>query len=296
MTAYKDRAAVSTCIQAISQQSYKVTAIFVLDNSPVSLLENTNSEILISHHPNNIGIGEGLRIAIEWAISQDYEFLWTFDQDSVPVPDCLGTLLETYDKLSNEHYKIAMIAPTPIDERTNEVVKGVVYKCDRFAACEHTSKVHFYECDAPITSGSLIALSAAKTISPPRGDLFIDGIDHDYGMRLRQKGFHNLIVPSAIIYHSFGQPIQVKFFNKEIFIQKYSALRHYYICRNHTYLSLRYAKGWYKLTSCLRRLKFLIHTLAFILMYDCKDWAIKIWACLLGTFHGLTGKLGKTWQ
>ncbi len=296
ITAYKDYAALNQCIQAISQQSYKVSSIFVLDNSPVSLLDNTDSSIIVSHHPSNIGIGEGLKISIEWAISQGYDFLWTFDQDSVPTFNCLETLLETYDQLSDDNYKIGIIAPTPIDERTNEVVEGAVYNCDRFTACKHISKVRFYECDAPITSGSLIALSVAKDISPPRGDLFIDGIDLDYGLRLRQKGFKNLIVPSAIMYHSFGLPIKVKFLNKEIFIQKYSALRHYYICRNHTYLSTHYAKGWYKLKSCLRRFKFLMRTIAFILMYDSQEKVIKIWACLLGTFHGLKGKLGKTWH
>ncbi|GAA6618186.1 glycosyltransferase family 2 protein [Scytonema sp. NUACC26] len=296
ITAYQDYSAVNQCIQAIRQQTYKVSAIFVLDNSPVSLLKNTDSSIVVSYHSDNIGIGEGLRIAMEWANSQGYDFLWTFDQDSIPTPNCLDILLKTYEELVSDIYKIGIIAPTPVDKRTNEVVEGVVYNCDRFAACKHNSKVRFYECDAPITSGSLISLNVTKTISPPRGDLFIDGIDLDYGLRFRQKGFKNLIVPSAIMYHNFGQPLRVKFLNKEIFVQQYSALRHYYICRNHTYLSRHYAQGWYKLTSCLRRLKFLIRTLAFILIYDSEQRSVKIWACLLGTFHGFKGKLGKTFH
>jgi len=35
--------------------------------------------------------------------------------------------------------------------------------------------------------GSLISIAAAKPF--PRADLFIDGVDLDYGMRLRQKAF-----------------------------------------------------------------------------------------------------------
>ena len=149
--------------------------------------------------------------------------------------------------------------------------------------------------DSPITSGSLIAVAAAKTISLPRADLFIDGVDLDYGLRLRQKGFHNLVVPQALMYHHFGNPIKHNFFNREVFVQKYSPLRHYYICRNHTYLETRYAKGWYRITSCLFRIKYLLRTVAFILLYD-KDKVLKLWACLLGTFHGMKGKLGKTWH
>ncbi|MBO3463327.1 glycosyltransferase family 2 protein [Aetokthonos hydrillicola Thurmond2011] len=295
ITGYKDYAAINQCIKAISQQSYKVSAIFVLDNSPVSLIEGVNDKIFVNHQPSNIGIGEGLRIGLEWALSKGYDFLWTFDQDSIPTADCLETLLKAYDKFFNENYKISIIAPSSIDQRTNEVIKGVMFKCDRFVARDHIPTVDFYECDATITSGSLICLRVATSILPPRGDLFIDGIDLDYGLRLTQQGFKNLIVPSAIMYHSFGQPIKVRFFNREIFVQEYSALRHYYICRNHTYLSMHYAKGCYKLTSFLRRVKFLIRALAFIMLYDSQEKRIKIWACLLGTFHGLKGKLGKTW-
>jgi len=83
ITAYKDYAAVYKCIQAISKQSYQVIAVLVLDNSPVSIIHKYDS-IVVSHHPENIGIGEGLMIGIRWAISQGYEFLWVFDQDSVP--------------------------------------------------------------------------------------------------------------------------------------------------------------------------------------------------------------------
>jgi len=81
-------AAVYKCIQAISKQSYQVIAVLVLDNSPVSIIQYDS--IVVSHHPENIGIGEGLMIGIRWAI-KGYEFLWVFDQDSVPAPNCLET-------------------------------------------------------------------------------------------------------------------------------------------------------------------------------------------------------------
>jgi rhamnosyltransferase len=296
ITAYKDYAAVCKCIQAISKQSYQVIAVLVLDNSPVSIIHKYDS-IVVSHHPENIGIGEGLMIGIRWAISQGYEFLWVFDQDSVPTPNCLETLVEAYEQISGrKDYNIGIIAPTPIDPRTHKVVKGGIFVRDRFIGCKHNSQVEAYECDAPITSGSLISIAAAKTISLPRADLFIDGVDLDYGMRLRQKGFYNLIVPSAVMQHSFGNPVKVKILRKERYVHKYSALRHYYICRNHTYLNTRYAEGLYCLTSCLRCLKYMLFSIVAILLYDSEDKALKVWACLLGTYHGLKGKLGKTWQ
>ncbi len=297
ITAYEDCRAVQACVTALKTQSYPIAKIFIVDNSTSQPVLLSNSEnVIIDAHPENLGISGGLRLALEWSFEHKYDFLWAFDQDSIPASNCLELLLEVYNQVSQVNYKVGIIAPTPIDLRTNKVIEAAVFDRDHFTPCKHNSRVEPYECDAPITSGSLISIAAARTLSPPRADLFIDGVDLDYGLRLKQKGFHNLIVPPAILYHQFGNPIKVKFLQKERFVQIYSALRHYYICRNHTYLETRYAQGWYRLTSCLRRMKYLLRTIILILLYDPKDKFQKIWACLLGTFHGLKGKLSKTWR
>lgn len=296
ITAYEDCKAVQACVAAIKNQSFLVEKILVVDNSTNQLVVLANFEdVIIDTHPENIGISGGLRLGLEWAIEHDYDFLWTFDQDSVPDSNCLKALLEVYNQLFQVNYKVGIVAPTPIDSRTNAVVEGARFERDRFIGCKPIDGVQHYECDAPITSGSLISIAAARISPPPRADLFIDGVDLDYGMQLKQKGFHNLIVSQAILYHEFGNPLKVKFLRQERFVQNYSALRHYYICRNHTYLETRYAKGWYCLTCCLRRLKYLLRTIVLIVLHDLEDKPLKIWACLQGTFHGLTGKLGKTW-
>ncbi len=295
ITLYNDQEAAMECIQAIKSQSYSVDTIFIVDNSEQQLLAGDNDELLkIHHYPDNIGIGQGLVLALAWANTQGYDFLWTFDQDSTPTESCLETLLNTCNRLLDVD-KIGIIAPTAIDPRTGTVIEGAVFIGDRFIGHQHRYHDDFYECDSPITSGSLISLAAAKNISPPHADLFIDGIDWDYGLRLKRKGFRNIIVPSAIMYHEFGLPIQIKLKHKEVIFQQYSDLRNYYICRNHTYLETRYSQGWNRLKSCQLRLKYLIRTILLIWLYDSDNTNMKIWACILGTLHGFQGKLGKIW-
>ena len=297
ITCYQDQESSNRCIKAIESQSIQVTAIYIVDNSEQPLLlDDKNQLLLIHHYPNNIGIAEGLVKALAWAIDQKYDFLWTFDQDSVPTPNCLEILLTNYHKLSEQDdYKIGIIAPTAFDTRISKVVESVVFANDHFRVIEHNHNVDFYECDTPITSGSLISLSAAKTISPPCADLFIDGIDLDYGLRIKQKGFHNLIVTKASMHHNFGSPIQIKFLNQYRYIQEYSALRYYYICRNHTYLETRFSQGYYRFTSLMRRIKYMLVKILLIMLYDLEDKHLKIWACLLGTYYGLIGKLTEKW-
>ncbi|MBE9215520.1 glycosyltransferase family 2 protein [Plectonema cf. radiosum LEGE 06105] len=299
ITAYEEPEAVKNCIRAIWNQTHKLTQVLVVDNSSKNILfvneNDTDSNIKILYHHDNIGISGGLAIAFEFAIKHDYNFLWTFDQDSIPQPNCLETLLNTYEESLNKNYSIGIIAPVSIDIRTNKVIEGAIFVKDHFTGCKHNNNDYPYECDAPITSGSLIPIATAKKNPLPRIDLFIDGIDMDYGLRLKQNGYHNFIVPQAILEHKFGNPVKVKFFHKERFFQQYSALRHYYICRNHTYLTTRYAKGWYRVTSCLRRIKYLIHTIILILFHESEQRSLKIWASIKGTVDGFQGKLGKNW-
>ncbi|MBW4601982.1 MAG: glycosyltransferase family 2 protein [Calothrix sp. FI2-JRJ7] len=294
ITAYEDNQAVKTCVRAIQNQSFPVNKIFIVDNSriePVSLTNPTN--IIIERHPENIGIGAGLNIALNLAQAHKYDFLWAFDQDSVPAPDCLEILLEAHQRLCGQ-YEIGIIAPTAIDVKTNTVVEGAVFAKYHFIGCQHINKIDFYECDAPITSGSLISIEKAKTISPPRAELFIDGIDLDYGLRLRYKGYCNLIITKATMQHNFGNPLAVKFLYKKYYIHKYSALRHYYICRNHTYLDIKYAQGWYRLLSLKHRIKYAIWTVTKIVLFDAEQKPLKVWACLVGTYQGLINQLDKT--
>ncbi|WP_414622714.1 glycosyltransferase family 2 protein [Calothrix sp. CCY 0018] len=299
ITAYEDPEAVKSCIKAILNQTYDIAQILIIDNSLKNKLDFSGQEIAnnikIINYPENIGISGGITIAFEFAIKHGYDFLWTFDQDSIPQPNCLETLLKVYNEKLNNSYSVGIIAPVSIDLRTNEVITGAIFVKDHFTGCKHNND-YPYECDAPITSGSLVSIATAKQNISPRADLFIDGIDMDYGLRLKQNGYHNLIVPQSILEHKFGNPLKVKFFNKESIFQQYSALRHYYICRNHTYLATRHAKSWYIITSCLRRIKYLIHHIILILLHDSEQKLLKIWACLKGTLDGFRGKLGKSWD
>lgn len=299
ITAYEDAEALNACVAAIQTQTFAVTQILIVDNSehPLVLtppLQN-NDTILVWSHPENLGIAGGLELAFNWADRQGYDFLWTFDQDSTPEPDCLARLLETYIHLVKQDCDPGIVAPAAIDSRTGQIVQPSRFLGDRFRGFQPSDPTIPYECDAPITSGSLVQMRAARQIPPPDRNLFMDGIDLDYGLRLRKAGFQNFVVPAARMYHRFGTPLQIELFGWKRVFQCYSPLRYYYICRNQTYLELRHATGGYRLTCFLHRINYLALTICKILVLDPESKAHKINACLTGTYHGLIGKLGKCW-
>ncbi|MEY2976335.1 MAG: hypothetical protein RLZZ435_472 [Cyanobacteriota bacterium] len=112
-------------------------------------------------------------------------------------------------------------------------------------------------------------------------------------MRLYLAGYSNYIVTTAILQHNFGLPHTIFWFGKSKILQNYSPLRHYYTCRNHTYLDIKYAQGIWKIAAILFRLKYLSATSFWIIFFLPDQKRLKVWACLKGTYDGLRGRLGK---
>jgi rhamnosyltransferase len=300
VTAYEDAEALNACVSAIKAQSVAVNQILIVDNSfeplPLTLNHQQDATIVVWSQPENIGIAGGLEMAVEWSLQQGFDFLWMFDQDSTPLPDCLALLLQTYTQSVRNDYPIGIVAPTPVDARTGEVIQASRFLGDKFKGFPPPATSQPYECDAPITSGSLLWIETARRVSPPDREFFMDGIDLEYGLCLRNAGFHHLVVPAAKMYHRFGTPVQVKLLGQQKAFQIYSALRYYYICRNQTHIELHHSQGLRKLTCALWRLRYLVFSIGVIALLDTNHKVEKVYACLLGTYHGFIGKLGKTWQ
>jgi rhamnosyltransferase len=301
ITFYQDSLSLQACIQAIKSQSYPIQHLIIVDNSPEPLLQyySQDESITLLSHPENIGIAGGLKIGIQWAIANNYDFLWTFDQDSQPSPELLEKLLETYQAIKSRE-NIGIIAPLAVDKITGQEWHGINFNGYQFQEAEHHKIAQdYYCCDAVITSGSLISIPIAKQVPLPDEKFFIDAVDWEYCWKFRQDNYDVVVAQNAILDHRFGNSRQIKIFpiSKLITIYNYSPLRYYYIHRNYTYLETRLAQKNNKLIfSVFRRLQFLLILIIKIALLEPDQKLLKIWACLKGTYDGFRGKLGKTWQ
>lgn len=296
VTLYKDWPAAQRCVDAIAHQTHPIEAIFIVDNSPSSLAHQLSSSLIESLYcPENIGIAGGLHKGIEWADKKGYDFLWTFDQDSEPSPACLEQLLSAYCNIATAQKPIGMIAPAVTDPQVADFIHPVCFEKSGFRhmVVELSSLTEPFECDAPITSGTLISLSTTRRVDPPSADFFIDGVDFAYGLALREAGYHNIVVPAAKMAHRFGVSATAKLWRYSKRVQHYSALRYYYICRNHTHIALKHSQGWHKAVCIIKRLKFLTTRLVAIALFEPDQKAAKLRACLLGTYYGLLGRLDR---
>src|SRR5580704_12788106 len=88
--AYNGAAVLPRQLNALRRQTHKLDEIIVVDNASsddsVHLLEAEFPEVTILRQPSNVGVGGGLSIGLEYAARQKkYDWIWLFDQDSIPV-------------------------------------------------------------------------------------------------------------------------------------------------------------------------------------------------------------------
>ena len=302
ITGYEDTESIQLCVKSLDNQSYPTKKILIVDNSCNKLDISIQTSHFIKHISNNIGVAGGLKFAIEWVIENNYDFLWTFDQDSQPEPNTLEILLSEYEYLNQQNISVGIIAPTIIDLQTQKKLPNGLLKTYKFewidsdnSPCPfHYYREKLYQCDVVITSGSLINLQAAKQTPLPNPELFIDGVDWDYCLKLKQNGYHICVTQKAFLQHNFGTYLTT--IGKQTPIYIYSPLRYYYINRNHTYIETRLSSHPLDIIlSFIHRLKTLIKKIVKIILFEPDRKLLKIWASCLGFTHGLIGKLGKTW-
>ncbi|KZL48590.1 glycosyl transferase family 2 [Nodularia spumigena CENA596] len=297
ITAYKDLQAVKNCLELLKNQSYPIQEIFVVDNSPQQIIFSEDG-LLVKHCPENIGVAGGLKQAVIWAKEKDANFLWAFDQDSEPDEDLLEKLLLKYQSLSTNEFPIGIVAPLAMDVQSQSNIHGLIFSGYKFdLPSELQTFTDYYECDAVITSGSLISINAARSVELPREDLFLDAVDYLYCMNFKSKGYKIVVIKDAILKHHLGTYRQVKSpkTKTEVFTYTCSPLRYYYSCRNHTFLETRLSTKLMLSKSIICRLNVVRHHLRHIFYYEPDLTLLKAWACITGTIEGFFGRLGKTW-
>lgn len=209
--------------QTIDALYNKVGHILIVDNASEAVSQDfldsieRKEGVSISRLIENKGIGYALNVGINQAKSMNYNWLLTMDQDSIIDP----TMIDEYCKCLNYNTELECLTP-------NIVVHG---KKDEITSDKYVKYA--------ITSGNLVKTSLFDEIGMYNEDLFIDCIDFDFSLRVRQAGYGIYRVNSALMQHELGDefnlpPILAKFYTL------HSPLRRYYMYRNSLYIINKY--------------------------------------------------------
>jgi rhamnosyltransferase len=237
----------------------------------------------------NLGIATALNQGFQWAIEHGYEYIITLDQDSIPAPEMVNTLIQGLENHPNRE-KLAALAPMIVEELLPRLSQ-YMRRRNKFVY-EHASSESglLRNVTITITSGSLYNLEIWKKLGPFRDDFFIDYVDTEYNLRAIQHGYEMSVQCEARLIHNLGKRQEKKLLGKTLYPTFHSPVRWYYISRNRIAMLKMYAlkqPHWffYETITTIR---------TFIRVFTLENQRIeKFKAFMYGTYDGLRGKMGE---
>lgn len=206
-----------------------VNVLYVIDNSEkideglIKTLCLLSSKIIYLPQNKNVGVATALNISAKLAVKANYNWLLTMDQDSYFAERDFFHSWKT--AVGNTNIGLIAASYTKQYDRWHKEYS------------ENFNEIHFI-----VTSGNIINLMAWNNVKGFEEKLFIDEVDHDYCLKLRQHGYKILISTKVFMKHFIGDIIvkDKRSLISDNNLNLHSPVRYYYIARNVLYLCKKY--------------------------------------------------------
>jgi rhamnopyranosyl-N-acetylglucosaminyl-diphospho-decaprenol beta-1,3/1,4-galactofuranosyltransferase len=212
----------------------EVEDILVVDNASTDGTGEWLASAGVTHRtlPENRGGAGGFHDGLAWAMERGADLAWLMDDDGLPEPDCLKTLLTR-----REHFDFW--GPVVVDEANPDRLvfpirlpggTRVVHRMDHVAAAAVDGLIR----DVVIPfNGVLVTRELVERIGLPREEFFIWGDDHEYRLRAEREGGRVATVVGARVRHpSVGDLGTPMMFGRTTYNHSPSDLKHYCMARN----------------------------------------------------------------
>jgi len=268
-------------LQNLNNVLAEVQALVVVDNGSnadeVQVLRMTSRKLSfhLIENRENLGIAEALNQGVRWAKREGYRWVILFDQDSKITEGFIGQMFAAWESHPKRE-RVASIHPRYADPET-----GIELLVPRTV---DGSLV------LPMTAGSLMPLWIFDRIGWFASEYFIDLVDWEYCFRIRAAGLLVTDSKQARLLHAAGSPAKITVLGKTFHPSNHSAARRYYISRNCIAFYRKYFfifPRW--VLKCIYRQ---VLEMAVCAIAE-HDRVRKFRNFLLGTWDGLTGKMGE---
>lgn len=259
----------------------QVHALVVVDNAspPDAVTALHNSRNCLGFHlienSENFGIAEALNQGIRWAKANSYGWVILFDQDSRIKNGFVQKMFATWESHPQKD-RVASVQPRYINPKSG---LGPVVRRARDGGPVYS-----------MTSGALLPTWIFGKIGWFASEYFIDWVDIEFCFRIRAAGYLIADSQDAVLLHAPGHSEPYSLFGFTFRPTHHSAARRYYMSRNRIAVFRKYL---------LRFPRWILQS-----MYECARETIKCFlaendrprkfrAFLLGTWDGLTGRMGR---
>ncbi|EOG34544.1 MULTISPECIES: glycosyltransferase family 2 protein [Enterococcus] len=173
-------------------------------------------QIVLIANKENLGIAKALNQLFEYSQENNYQRVFTLDQDSI----CPSDIIEKFSRFTEDN--VGMICPITKYENINNK--------------EFHLRDDFHEVDWCITSACLTKVKVWQQVGGFDESLFIDLVDYDFSIRVRQQGYKIIQDQNVAIKHELGNLEERALGQKKVLVGNHNPVRHYYYVRNTAYL------------------------------------------------------------
>lgn len=276
----------------------QVEATVIVDNTPSPGAASLET-VLTAVHPHtghiirfgeNRGVAAAQNAGIAWAKEREFGYVLLLDHDSVLDAGMVEKLRDAAEDLLASGISLAAIGPcyiNPAPERMASILQiGALHV--HHLSCPGLLTDAVVRGDVLISSGTLIPVHTIETIGGLEESLFIDGVDHEWCLRARGRGYSSYVACKAILRHRLGAGAVRYWFGRWRYAPIHSPVRHYYMLRNALLLSRR---PYVPLAWTIHQL---VNTLALIAvsLLLLPQRLTRLVISLRAVWHGLSGRSG----
>jgi len=274
-------------IENISRQ---VDRVVIVDNQSSAaclvMLKKISSNLGVHLILNdkNLGVATALNQGVRYVIDYGNTYMWflTLDQDTIPYPTMVQNLIFAYNDCSFRN-QVGIIGSNYQELTTGEILFSSRKENQTWAEVENLP-----------TSGCLTSIPIFEEVGNFRDDLFIDYVDTEYCMRLREKGYKVIISPKVCMQHPLGYYKShklYKFLRGRYMVTNYPPLRHYYWTRNG--ITIARERFWKSMKWSLNEIYYLlIRRLVTVILFE-DNKILKIRLMCLGIYHAFLHHKGR---
>jgi GT2 family glycosyltransferase len=247
--AYNGASVLARHLDALKRQTHKIDEIVVVNNASTDqtqyLIGTEYPEVTILNEAMNGGVGGGYAAGLAYTVlKKKYDWVWLFDQDSVPSEDGLERLLLGLQRLDGISESTAILAPVCRDSQGSQTCPGMLWRNGHMVPVAGEPGKPITLVDLVISSGSLIRKEAIEAVGVPRADFFMDFVDYEHCLRLRRYGFNIAVVEDSLLHHTLGESAKFRIFGRTKYWTDHVPWREYYKTRNEIYTTWQYFPEW----------------------------------------------------
>jgi rhamnosyltransferase len=144
----------------------------------------------------NLGLSAAFNNCMKLNVVKDSDFLIFLDQDSLISEDSIEILIDNYNYLKNNGYRIGCIGPNIYNANSGRILPTNTVK-------KIENNIFIVECI--ITSSMLTTYKNLETIGFWNEEIFLDLADWDLCWRFINSHFYCFITRNAVLTHSMGK-------------------------------------------------------------------------------------------